>query len=179
MDDSQMDEFPPTNPPLDVPPVPEGAEPALPMVDPEEITPVMAPPITFEQMKSNRVNQFNLLAQQAGADYLVTYPDLEKLTWPQQVMEANRWRADPNSGPFPVCQAINNRRGLDFSEFMERTATKIEAFQRVAGLIIGERQRLEDAISALTEDSLENRNALNALTWTVTQDDIDAALAGS
>lgn len=158
---------PPPAPPLDMPPI-----------DDTPVQPPAQPVLTFDQMRTARINEFNLIAQQAGADFLVSYPDLEKLTWPQQVAEVSRWLTAPNDGPFPVCEAINARRGLDFTDFMHRTAAKVAAFQRVAGLIVGERQRLEDAISALVDDTQANRDALAALAWSVTPQDILAAVNG-
>lgn len=164
----------------EMPALPElpAAEPIdLPPLDPPSFEPVVPPVETFELLKARKIASFSLAAQEASAPFLSQYPDIERATWSQQIVEAYRWLESP-AGPFPMCEQINARRGLTIDEFMRRTAAKVVMFERIAALIVGERQRLEDAVNELVEDSPSSRAALDALSWTVTPEELVAATLG-
>lgn len=101
----------------------------------------------FSQLKIEKLNEINVLYQQAIATLTPTYPDDERLTFDKQEQEARAWLTD-NSTPTPFVDALAAGRQMDKAELVSRIIAKADAFAVASGLLTGQRQRYEDLLDA-------------------------------
>lgn len=99
----------------------------------------------FSQLKIEKLNEINVIYQQAIATLTPTYPDDERLTFDKQEQEARSWLAD-NSTPTPFVDALAAGRQMDKAELVSRIIAKADAFAIASGLLTGQRQRYEDLL---------------------------------
>lgn len=133
----------------------------------------MAGEATFDELKAAKLCEINMAAQSMVASVTTAYPPFEVLTWPSQTSEVIAWQED-STAPTPTCDLICERRGLERTDFLNRTLAKVLQFREIASAVAGERQKLEDEVGALAEDTEENRAALAAIAWVLTPADIQA-----
>lgn len=103
----------------------------------------------------------------AGADAillpLVTeYPECEVRTWEQQATEAAALQVDPNAAA-PLVRGMAQERGVDVLYLAGRILFHVAEWKAVSGPVIGQRQKFQDHLDAITEDTPENAAAVQAL----------------
>jgi len=108
-------------------------------------TPV--PATTLEEARGAKLAEINAKCEAALEALTPTYPERELLTFDKQETEARAWKAD-NSAPTPMLAALAAGRGMELSELVNRVIAKADAFSLASGHLIGQRQRLEDALDA-------------------------------
>lgn len=79
-----------------------------------------------------------------------TYPPGEVESWDKQEREAVAYKADTTAAT-PLLASLSEHRGVPLPELVERVLAKAEAYAKMSGCIIGQRQRLEDELE-LAED---------------------------
>lgn len=92
------------------------------------------------------------------------YPESEVASWSKQESEARALIADIEA-PTPLISALAGERQLPISELATRIVAKSDAFAVISGVIIGTRQRLEDALKALPDTA--SLDDILAITWPV------------
>ncbi len=75
------------------------------------------------------------------------YPADEIHSWPKQETEARAYLAD-NTASVPLLTALAAARGIDLADLVQRVILKADQFAEASGLIIGARQKCEDALEA-------------------------------
>ena len=118
-----------------------------------------APPPTVDAQRPNKLFQINQHFEQAMAELVAQYPQMERESWPQQEKEARAYLADPTAAT-PLLDALATARGVAKDVVAQKIVAKADAFAAAAGALIGKRQALEDAISAAT--TIEE---LEAISW--------------
>jgi hypothetical protein len=98
--------------------------------------------------------RINGQAEAALAALKATYPDAEVRTWDRQEAEARAYQADSNAST-PMIDALSASRGVAKADLVSRIIAKADAWVVIVGQVIGQRQALEDAMSAMTDDELE------------------------
>lgn len=91
-------------------------------------------------------------ADELGNQLLHEYPQIEQTSFSIQKEEAIAWQKD-NSHPTPVLTGIATARNLELSELVARVIRKTTAFERVTGMIAGQRQAIMDKLEQATEQA--------------------------
>ena len=112
--------------------------PAFPQPTPEE---------TLAGARAAKLTEINAKCEAALAALTPTYPERELLTFDKQEAEARAYQAD-NTALTPMLAALAAERGMELSDLADRVIAKADAFSRASGHLIGQRQRLEDALEA-------------------------------
>lgn len=120
------------------------------------------PPPTLDDLKALQIARINSAFDRAAQALTAGYPEAERLTWPTQQAEALAWGAN-NAAPTPYLDGIAVARDIDPTEMRSLTLAQVRAFQAASQYLVGTRQRLRDAVSAVTDP------ADAALTLTDTQ----------
>ncbi len=76
------------------------------------------------------------------------YPEQETETWTLQRIEAERWQAD-NNASVPTLVRIAERRGVPLNLLAAKILEKSQAYSVLLGMILGDRQAIEDVVLAL------------------------------
>lgn len=90
------------------------------------------------------------------------YGDTERATWDQQYAEATALMASPTAY-VPLLDAMASARGMDKAALAQRIIRNREAWVLISGSVVGQRQRIEDAIQAA-----ETPEAVAAVDMTIT-----------
>lgn len=108
---------------------------------------IFTPPAPYKlpELKAFKLEEINVLYQQAIATLTPTYPDDERLTFDKQEQEARAWLAD-NSTPTPFIDALAAGRQMEKAELVSRIIAKADAFALASGSLTGQRQRYEDML---------------------------------
>lgn len=120
--------------------------------------------VQLDEQRAQINAQINSEAAAALAQLSAAYPDGEVQSWPQQTREAEALAADPQV-PAPLLTAIATARGLSVTELASRVLAKVQAYAVVSGQIIGQRQALEDAITAVDLAAPDAADQLAAIQW--------------
>ncbi|EIJ68087.1 hypothetical protein [Pasteurella bettyae] len=88
-------------------------------------------------------------ADELKSRLLVGYPQVEIESFYRQEKEALAWRAD-NSVETPMLTQIASVRGIEFGVLVGKVLEKSNQFAVAIGVIIGQRQKFEDALMAAT-----------------------------
>lgn len=95
------------------------------------------------------LTQINNLCDQKMTSISSGYPESEVKTWPQQVKEAEAYTAN-SAAPVPMLEGLATQRSLTVAELASRVLVKATTYAGYAGLIVGRRQALEDALALTT-----------------------------
>lgn len=117
----------------------------------------------IEQLKSEKLQQFNAAAEREIQALISTYPPSEVTSFHKQENEARAWLAD-NTTATPLLDALADTRGMDKATLVNKVIAKADGFAGASGAIIGKRQQLEDQLDALAERNA-SEDEYQALTW--------------
>lgn len=104
----------------------------------------------FAQQKESLLNKLADKADKLKSGLLVGYPQTEIESFYRQEKEALAWQADHNAET-PMLKQIALLRGVPFEILVQKVIEKSEMFAMVIGVIIGQRQQLEDRILTATK----------------------------
>ena len=132
-----------------------------------------SPPVPTWQDKINRkLAEINYAYELASNAIIGEYPPTERLTWTTQEAEARAWTKD-NDAPTPWIDILCSQREPEWNELspqdqqtyreemIGKILAKADGFKQASATLTGIRQRLEDAIGAVTEDDDETLNAIH------------------
>jgi hypothetical protein len=117
----------------------------------------------IDQLKSEKLKQFNAAAEREIQALISTYPPSEVTSFHKQENEARAWLADDTAAT-PLLDSLATTRGMDKATLVNKVIAKADAFARTSGKIIGKRQKLEDALTDLAASNAPE-DAYQALTW--------------
>lgn len=109
---------------------------------------------TRTQARARIVTQSQSYMQQIESEY----PSFERATWSTQKAEIEVWSLD-NSSLTPFLDIIAIARGMDRVTLLNRTLSKVIAYNAQAAFLAGKRQKLEDLIDVST--GLDFINSIN------------------
>lgn len=112
-----------------------------------EVAAIQNPPLSFEQLRGNKIADINSKASECAAQLTAGYPDFETKTWPDQQSEALAWNAD-KAAPTPRIDAMANYRGIDRDVYLQKTLAKVLYFQKASDYLVGTRQGYIDKVNA-------------------------------
>ena len=113
----------------------------------EPFTPPAAAAPTLSQVQSAQNDAINAAANADLAQIIAAYPELEALTWPQQLAEATAYTAD-NKASTPMLYAISTVSGETVSALAANVLSKAAAYTSEAGAVIGKRISLQTKVGA-------------------------------
>ena len=119
---------------------------------------VNMPNTTLEEAKTTKLAEINSACDAVLNQAVSTYPQSEILTFDQQVEEVKAYQQTGNPASAPLLSALAGARGISLDELCLRVITKRAQFSTLSGIIIGQRQHLEDVL-----DTLETVEAVQAL----------------
>lgn len=99
--------------------------------------------------KRNKRNEILCTFNQYGAQVIGEYPDGERLSWAKQESEAKAHKANANAN-VPLIAQMAGQRGLTIADLALRIRKNVAAQEYAGGVLIGERQRCEDALTVAT-----------------------------
>lgn len=111
----------------------------------------------FKRKKEALLNTLAEKADTIKSSLLVGYPQTEIESFYRQEKEALAWVNDKNSDT-PMLKQVARVRGVPFEVLVEKVIEKASQFAVAIGLIIGQRQALEDRL--LATKTLEELTAL-------------------
>ena len=117
----------------------------------------------YQQHKNNQLALINQHCQNELNVLTNTYPSGEVSTFDKQETEARAYLAD-NAAATPLLDALAFGRGIDKTELIDRVIAKADVFSAASGAIIGKRQKLEDELNALSEET-HSIDDIAAITW--------------
>lgn len=110
-----------------------------------EVVAIVEPELTFEEVKAAKLAEINDACDGILNSAASDYPASEIQTFSQQTSEAQAYSID-NEAPVPLLRSLAHARGIDINELVERVLAKHETFSMLSGLVIGQRQALEDRL---------------------------------
>lgn len=119
---------------------------------------VAVPETTLEEAKTTKLSEINAACDAILDSAVSSYPQSEILTFDQQVEEVRTYQQTGNPASAPLLSALAGARGISLDELCLRVITKRAQFSTLSGIIIGQRQHLEDVL-----DTLETVEAVQAL----------------
>ena len=108
------------------------------------------PAVTIEEAKAAKLAAINAQCDVILDTAVSSYPQSEVLTFDQQVSEVEKYQTSGNPASAPLLSALADARGISLDELCLRVMTKRAQFSVLSGIIIGQRQRLEDILDTLT-----------------------------
>ena len=75
------------------------------------------------------------------------YPINEKITFDQQMYQANKLHENINAEDTEVVRGIAKGRNLSIKDMVPKILKKVKAFQYPAGVYLGRKQRIQDLVS--------------------------------
>jgi len=103
----------------------------------------------LSEIKNNKITEINAACDAATAEISSKYPRSEMDTWPQQVKEAEAYKAETNAS-VPMLKTIAKARGITVKDQADRVLTKFQQYADAVGKAVGKRQKLEADIQAAT-----------------------------
>ena len=128
------------------------------------IDPPPPPEPTLTEAKAAKLQEINAACDDILNALVYDYPASEIQTFAQQATEATEYRK--SSGDMagylpPLLSTLAHARGVPLPELANRVLAKHETFSQVAGLVIGQRQALEDQLKlAETVDDVLSINVV-------------------
>ncbi len=120
--------------------------------------------IDFNTLKSNKLTEINSAYTTEAEKIRINVPEDEIKTWDIQKLEAQAWELD-STVETPFCTGLAEAREMDREVLLNKVLTKVYNYQTVMAGLTGKRQKLEDQLDAITEDTEENRAIIEAMTW--------------
>ena len=107
----------------------------------------------LENARAIKLAEINAACERVMAAVTAGYPQSELLTFDKQEQEARAYTADAGAS-VPLLSALAASRGLALAELVRRVIVKADAFAAVSGVVVGQRQALEDrlALAATTAE---------------------------
>jgi len=115
-----------------------------------EVVAIVVPEVTLEEAKAAKLAEINSACDAILDTAVSSYPQSEVLTFDQQVSEVEKYQTSRNPASAPLLSALANARGISLDELCLRVITKRAQFSTLSGVVIGQRQRLEDILDTLT-----------------------------
>lgn len=103
-----------------------------------------APP-SLDELKATKLQEINAGFEQTASQLVATYPQSELLTFDQQTAEAEAYLADPTA-ECPMLAPLAAARGITMDDLCQRVMAKHAAFSAATGLLMGQRQAMEDRL---------------------------------
>lgn len=104
----------------------------------------------LDEAKAAKLAEINAQCDVILDTAVSSYPQSEVLTFDQQVSEVEKYQSSSNPASAPLLSALADARGISLDELCLRVMTKRAQFSVLSGIIIGQRQRLEDILDTLT-----------------------------
>ena len=104
-----------------------------------------APQKPFEEAKSDKLKEIHSAYDAIITSLTGKYPESEKLTFSQQLSEAQSYIADNNSS-VPLLTALSEARNVKMATLAKRIIKKAEEYTQQVGNVIGQRQAFEDEL---------------------------------
>lgn len=104
---------------------------------------------SFDAIRETKLDETMKLCEATLNQLTGKYPEAERLSWTKQEAEALAKRADSNA-PTPLISKLAAGRGATVEALSTIIRKKAAAFTVGAGIAIGERQRCEGLLSAMT-----------------------------
>ena len=123
-----------------------------------EVVEILLPEVTLPEAKAAKLSEINSACDAILNQAVASYPQSEILTFDQQVEEVKAYQQTGNPASAPLLSALAGARGISLDELCLRVITKRAQFSTLSGIIIGQRQHLEDVL-----DTLETVEAVQAL----------------
>ena len=123
-----------------------------------EVVAKVIPELTLSEAKTAKLSEINSACDAILNQAVASYPQSEILTFDQQVEEVKAYQQTGNPASAPLLSALAGARGISLDELCLRVITKRAQFSTLSGIIIGQRQHLEDVL-----DTLETVEAVQAL----------------
>ena len=102
---------------------------------------------TLEQAKAAKLQEINEACDRELKKLTASYPEIEVITWDEQVLEAKAYQAD-SSVTTTLLDGLCAGRGIEKADLVQKILAKAEAFQAYSGRVIGQRQSLEDRLES-------------------------------
>lgn len=103
----------------------------------------------LDYLKQEKLKEINEKCDEEMSKLTLTYPDTERLTFDQQKEEAIAFQRD-ESAPCTMLRSLAENRGITMSDLCGRVLTKAAIFSHTTGVLMGQRQKMEDALDACT-----------------------------
>jgi hypothetical protein len=105
--------------------------------------------VDVARVKAARQIEIRNAADNALADALAEYGEMEMATWDQQFSEAQDYQAD-SAADVPLLAAIASARGMAVADLAARIIANRSAWVTVSGAVVGQRLAYQDALDAAT-----------------------------
>ena len=115
-----------------------------------EVVAIVIPEVTLAEAKAAKLAEINAQCDVILDTAVSSYPQSEIMTFDQQVSEVEKYQSSGNPASAPLLSALADARGISLDELCLRVMTKRAQFSVLSGIIIGQRQRLEDILDTLT-----------------------------
>lgn len=113
------------------------------------------PPLPLAEVKDAKLQEINAGFEQTASQLVATYPQSELLTFDQQTQEAQSYLADPTA-ECPMLAPLAAARGITMEDLCQRVMAKHAAFSAATGLLMGQRQAMEDRLElAVTVEDVQ------------------------
>lgn len=110
---------------------------------------------SIEELKKLKLDEINNEYNTAASLLVVTYPEIELLTFDKQEQEARAWLED-NSIETPLVDALAEGRQIEKADLVNRIINKSDLFAIQTGYLTGQRQKYEDQLElATTKEEIE------------------------
>ena len=100
----------------------------------------------LENARAMKLAEINAACERVMAAVTAGYPQSELLTFDKQEQEARAYTADAGAS-VPLLSALAASRGLALAELVRRVIVTADAFAAVSGVVVGQRQALEDRLA--------------------------------
>lgn len=118
----------------------------------------------FEELKANKLTEINNSYTTEANVVRATTPEDEVLTWDIQKLEAQAWELD-NTVATPFCTTLAEAREMDREVLLNKVLEKVYGYQTLMAGLTGKRQKIEDQLDAIIDDTEENRAIIEGLSW--------------
>lgn len=110
---------------------------------------------SIEELKKLKLAEINNEYNTAASLLVVTYPEIELLTFDKQEQEARAWLED-NNIETPLIDALAEGRQINKADLVNRIINKSDLFAVQTGYLTGQRQYYEDQLGlAQTKEEVE------------------------
>ena len=112
-----------------------------------EVVAIVEPEPTLEEVKALKLAEINRQCDAALSAAVADYPASEIQTFSQQTAEAQAYK-DDKAAKLPLLTQLATFRGIELDDLVARVLEKHEIFSLLSGLVIGQRQALEDRLNS-------------------------------
>ncbi|MGE4195467.1 MAG: hypothetical protein AB7E51_18950 [Pseudodesulfovibrio sp.] len=129
---------------------------------PEVVAYVAPEPPTLASVKAGKIAEITAGCDATLSPLAAEYGVMERATWDQQALEAAALQADPAAAA-PLVRGMAAERGIDAVELAGRILGHEARWKAIAGSVIGQRQALWDRVDAITDDTPDAVDAVQAI----------------